>query len=130
VTGGWAYFNYDFMGPVLSIALLKFDLTQTEIGYFFMISAMTYIIGSLGVPFIPSRISKRSQMIFGIFALFFSMVLMGPSQILHIPENLAVMGVGQALCGFFLPFCLIPCLPEMVDIVERKYSHLDEKRRA
>ena len=26
VTGGWAYFNYNFMGPVLSIVLMDMDL--------------------------------------------------------------------------------------------------------
>ena len=53
---------------------------------------------------------------------------MGPSYMLGLPEDsLLLIGVGQAMLGFFEPFILVFALPEMIEIVERKHPNISDK---
>jgi hypothetical protein len=68
-------------------------------------------------------------MIFGLLASTISNLLMGPSTILHFPQTLELIGIGQALLGLFNPFLLIFSLPEMVDVIDTMYSGLDKQSK-
>ena len=48
---------------------------------------------------------------------------------LGITPSLAWMAVGQVLLGIAEPLLLIVCLPEMVEVIDRKYPDLDEDER-
>ena len=63
----------------------------------------------------PKCIDKRLTMIFASLLMAISFILVGPSQLLHMPNSLVMMGIGQLLIGIFLGFLLIPSLPEMVE---------------
>ena len=45
-------------------------------------------------------------------------LLMGPSSLLGLEQDLRIMATGQVLAGFTLPMMLIPSLPEMTDVVD------------
>ena len=51
LTGGWAYFLYDYLGPVFAVRMADLDCSQMTIGLFFMIGALTNICSSLSFSF-------------------------------------------------------------------------------
>jgi hypothetical protein len=56
---------------------------------------------------------------------------MGPSQLIRLPkDSLLLIGIGQGLLGFFDPFILVFCLPEMIEVVEQKHPELTLKQKA
>ena len=61
-------------------------------------------------------------MIIGCFIAGLSLFIVGPSTLLHLPNSLTLMIFGQAIVGFFLPFCFIPALPEMTESIESVFS--------
>ena len=130
MAGGIAYFSYDFMGPVLSLALTDLGLNQAEVGYFFLIYAVAYLIGSVFSPYLDKYLSGRTMMIMGAFIEFIALLLMGPSAMLNIEPNIWIMGAGQFIGGIFLPLLLVPCLPEMIKIVDILFWDLTEEQKA
>lgn len=56
---------------------------------------------------------------------------MGPSHLIRLPkDSLLLIGIGQGLLGFFDPFILVFCLPEMIEVVEQKHPELTLKQKA
>lgn len=45
----------------------------------------------------------------------------GPSMFL--PDSIWIMAIGQFSLGIFVTFFIIPCLPEMIEDVKKKYPH-------
>lgn len=70
----------------------------------------------------PAWIERRSLMIFGLLFSSVAFIFAGPSEMLRLPDSLFLMGLGQALIGTFVPFTMIPALPEMISAVETKYK--------
>ena len=109
------YFTYSFMEPILATRLLDFQLTTTQIGMFFAILPIFYIPSSIAVQFFPVWIEKRLTMILASLFSAFSFLFVGPSLMFHFNDSLLLMAIGQGLVGVFIPYLLIPGLPEMVD---------------
>ena len=63
----------------------------------------------------PKKIEKRVTIIFASFIVCVSYLCIGPSELLHFPDSLALMGVGYALAGATLALMYCPALPEMVE---------------
>lgn len=90
-----------------------------------------YIFGSLVVAGFPSQFSKKSVIISGLFASFIAQLLCGPSQIFGLPEDsILMMCIGQALVGFTLALVIIPGLPEIIEVTERKFTNLSDQQKA
>ncbi len=80
---------------------------------------------------LPKTVEKRVWIIIGVLASFPIQLLNGPSQIFGLPQNSVILiATGQALFGIFEPLITIFVLGEMIDFVEQKYPHLNEKRKA
>lgn len=45
-------------------------------------------------------------------------------------DSLILIGLGQALMGVFCPFILVFVLPEMIEVVEKKYPDMTERQKA
>lgn len=74
------------------------------------------------------RFKKRTIIIVGLIASCPVHLLMGPSQLIRLPkDSLLLIGIGQGLLGFFDPFILVFCLPEMIEVVEQKHPELTLK---
>ena len=95
--------------------LLDFNLTTNQIGMFFAILPIFYIPSSIAVQLFPTWIEKRVTMIVASLLSAVSFLFIGPSQMFGFNDSLMLMGIGQALVGVFIPYLLIPALPEMVD---------------
>ena len=81
-----------------------------------------YIFGTILVPFLSDRIQKRFTLICSAFLLGLFLILVGPSKILGIEENLTTMIVGLVLSGCLLGPIAIPALPEMLESIEGKFQ--------
>ncbi len=131
MAGCMGYFQYDYLGPILAPRLAELSLNQTQIGLFFTICAIVYIATCFSLPWTASRINKRTVIITGLLASCPVNLFMGPSVLFRLPANsLWLIGFGQALLGLFDPFILVFCLPEMIDLVEKKHPNLSKKEKA
>ena len=61
---------------------------------------LTFTVGALTVQFFPEWIEKRAQIATAAFMTFIAFILVGPSQIIAVPNSLVLMGLGHALGGF------------------------------
>jgi len=51
---------------------------------------------------------------------------MGPSALLGIEPNITIMAIGQFVGGLFLPTLIVPCLPEMLKVVDILFTSQNE----
>ena len=121
------YFVYSFMEPILANRLLDFELSTAQIGLFFAILPIFYIPASILVQLYPTWIDKRVTMITANILSSIAFLFVGPSLMFDFKDSLILMGIGQALVGIFIPYMLIPALPEMVDSSLALYSKEDEE---
>jgi len=84
-----------------------------QIGYFFMIQPVTYIISAIGALYIPEVIEKRVVIIVGAWFAAISFLFVGPSTIFGFPDSVVYCGIGMALVGLFNPVGIVMGLPEM-----------------
>ena len=72
---------------------------------------------SIYTKFVP----KRAVIISGFFLLSLSMLFVGNSAQLGIPETLEFTMIGLALLGIGFSSITVPILPEMLDGIEERY---------
>ena len=65
-----------------------------QIGLFFCIFPVFYIICSLTMNFISLKIEKRVRIIVAYVLNFVAFLLIGPSLLLYLPDSLLIMGFG------------------------------------
>jgi len=58
---------------------------------------VTFVFGCFCVQFTPASIDKKTQLIIGNFFIFFTLLLVGPSKLIDLPNTVTVMAIGQAL---------------------------------
>ena len=111
------------MEPILAPRLKAepFNLDTIHIGYFFCILPVFYITSSIGAAFIPKRIENRVTVITCAVLTGIAYLFAGPSQLLGFPVTLQMMGIGMALIGLFNPPLIVGGMPEMVDVILKKY---------
>lgn len=64
--------------------------------------------------YIPTKtFEKRAVIITSALACGASLILVGPSEMIGLPNSVVLMGVGMALVGVFNPVGIIMGLPEM-----------------
>ena len=88
LSGVLGYFLYDFQSPVLAVRVEEFNLTQVEIGLFFMIMPAIYIPTSIMVQKVPNGVEKRAILITACFLSFFANLFVGPSEIFSFPNSI------------------------------------------
>ena len=89
-----------FYEPILGgKLLLEYGFTSDEVAYFYSIFTISAFSTSLLLTFFPI---KTQYMLWTVMSLVFSVLavlLMGPSLLLRIPDNLITMGVGIGMLG-------------------------------
>ena len=78
-SGTLGYFLYGFMEPVLAFRVKSFNLSQVQVGLFFVIMPIFYIPTSIYVQNVPNGVEKRAIIIVTAFLLFFANLFVGPS---------------------------------------------------
>ena len=84
------------MEPILAMALSDFNLSQVEIGWFFMILPAAYIPSSIALDALPKRWDKRIVILIGFIFCAIALLFVGPSSMLafHGDSTLKVMIFG------------------------------------
>ena len=108
-------FNFCHQEPLLATRLVEKSLSVMQIGFFFSIYSIVGLPVSLLVKYVPKRIERRVTLLLSFLLSSFAFLCVGPSELLHFPDSLLLMGIGQFLAG--LTYTLVICiqLPEMVD---------------
>jgi hypothetical protein len=111
------YFMCCCLEPILAIRLLDFNLNSVQIGLFFTIWSITYIPASIAVQYVSRKIEARLIIIGACIGCGLAFFVTGPSQMLGMPDELWLIGLGQALIGIFTAIMIVPGLPEMVECI-------------
>lgn len=116
--------QYSCLEPILAPRLKEFGLDDQEIGHFFIIMPIFYILSSIGAFYIPTWIERRAVIIAcPCFACTIAYLLVGPSQLLGFSESILLMGIGMGLAGIFNPVGVVMALPEMINSATEVYPH-------
>jgi MFS family permease len=91
-------------------------------GFILSVDSITYIIGTILVGYISDKLSKRIFILLCLAGCSISLIVMGPSYYLGLPNELWILIVGLALEGAFLGFIFIPILPEMIECLYDKHK--------
>jgi len=92
-----------------------------QIGLFFVIQPVTYIISAVSILYIPSSIENRAGIIIGAWCAAISFLFVGPSIIFGFSNSVILCGIGMALVGLFNPIGIVLGLPEMEDAALATY---------
>jgi MFS family permease len=98
---------YDFYVGFLSLHMKEeFGVRDSQMGFYFMVSGLTYLFGCAFVPSFFTRSPPKVVMTGGFLICVFGVGLMGPSKVLHLPNNLwlIIIGLGSntlGTCGTF-----------------------------
>ena len=95
--------------------MIDFSLTSVQTGALLSIIPSIYIFIALVVPQIPERIENRVILLTACLFMGIFTFLIGPSQILALPETLVLTIIGLIMAGIFFAPMIIPVLPEMME---------------
>lgn len=95
-------------------------MPESTVGYAFAVIGGAFGIGALVAGKLCSIIHRRYVILIGLIFMGFSLLLVGPSQLLHIPSDVYIMYIGMFCDGFFSAFMFVPIIPEMIASIEEK----------
>ncbi len=89
-----------FYEPVLGAKLaVAFDYDSDQVAYFYSIYTLATFLANLALTFAPIK-SKHQIWVFASSLLaIIGALLMGPSRLLGLPDNLLLMAAGMAVLG-------------------------------
>ncbi|KAM3727752.1 MFS-type transporter SLC18B1 [Dirofilaria immitis] len=112
-----------FLDPTLADHLESFKLTPSIIGLMFLFSGGTY---TLTAPFWSIIIDKfncsKAIIMFGIVAVIFSMIIIGPSPFLNAKKSLGWIEIALGILGFAVSALYIPTFQMSINAV-REYGY-------
>jgi MFS family permease len=84
-------------------------------GFILSIDSITYVICTLLVGYFADKLSKRVFIALSFGGCILSLILMGPSYYLGLPNETWILILGMGLQGASLGFVFIPILPEIIE---------------
>jgi hypothetical protein len=117
--------QYSSLEPILAPRLSeRYGMDAGQIGHFFIIMPIFYIMSSVGALYIPQWVERRMVIIVCTsWACTVAYFLVGPSQIFNLHDSLLTMGIGMALAGIFNPVGVVMALPEMINSAIEVHPH-------
>jgi MFS family permease len=89
------------------------------------VDSITYVICTFLVGYVSEKLSKRVFISVSFVGCIISLILMGPSYYLGLPNQLWILIVGMGLQGASLGFIFIPILPEMIECLYDKHRLIE-----
>ena len=125
--GTLAFLTDTQLEPIFSTRLEDFEMSTFQIGLMFTIIPASYIPSM----FIVQKIKADRKLILCFSALFLGLATFfnGPSKLLHMPDSLSLIMLGQSLSGVFIASLTIPALPQMIRVASDK-THSPEQKQA
>jgi hypothetical protein len=115
-----------FLQPTLALTLQSFGYHAVFIGFSFALPTLLYAATSPFIFLLTSKYKRSGVIFFGYCFMAASMFLVGPSKILGFYNSPAIILLGISLLGFGIGTVIIPTMPEMIEVLERAFPHLDE----
>lgn len=115
-----AYFALQFISPVLALRLADFGSTPEENGLLFAIPSLIYVLHMPLISVYTSVVSKRAVMMIGFALMALSMLFIGNSAWIFIPESLKFTMIGLVLLGIGFSAIVVPIFPEMLEALEEQ----------
>lgn len=124
--GTLAFLTDTQLEPIFSTRLEDFEMSTFQVGLMFTIIPASYIPSM----FIVQKIKADRKVIlcFSAFFLGCATLFNGPSELLHMPNSLSLIMLGQSLSGIFIAFLTIPALPQMIRAASDK-AHSPEQKQ-
>lgn len=103
--------------------LNEFGISQIGIGGFFAVTPLFFIIGAIGCQILKAKtpLDTRIIIIIGALVTWVSNILVGPSTLYGLPQNLILFGLGGCLMGLGFSFSFPNCLPEIQKQVNKEF---------
>lgn len=115
-------YNISFFAGFISLALVDHDLQENHVGFVLGLENFVYLFCCLVYPFCCERWPRKFQFVWCFFLYAVSFVLMGPSEFLHLPDNLWIIISSMVALGIAMPYILIACIPEMIERLRVAYE--------
>jgi predicted MFS family arabinose efflux permease len=121
---------------IISIRFSDLGVSEDNIGYIFAVMCLTFALGSILTGYLCKYLSTPVITVGALVFSTISLILLGPSQFLHIENPLPCIIIGFSLLSFFCSFILVPQLQEILVSVKQngkvdpKSSILNDKASA
>ena len=110
------------MEAILAYRLTEKNLTSMEIGFFFAIFPVFYIISCTIIgSYLSKKIDKRVVMIIATLCNSAAFTLVGPSLLLSYPDSITLMCIGQAAVGLCFGGMFVPALPASIEFAKENF---------
>ena len=117
---------FQFYAAFFTIALKEEKgIDEYYHGFILSVDSITYVICTFLVGYISDKLSKRVFISLSFGACIISLILMGPSYYLGLPNQIWILIVGMGLQGASLGFIFIPILPEIIEALYDKHSIIE-----
>ena len=109
--------------PIFEPHLKAHDVPTYQIGLFFGIPTVAYVVtGPFLLQKLTAHFEKRTTIHIGFLIMGVSLLIVGPSWVLHIPQAMWLSWIGIFLIGAGAASSVVPIIPEMLDAVEGQFS--------
>lgn len=93
-------FNVSFFSAFLSVEIEdKYNVKDNQMGYFFVALSGPYLIAAVICPIIFKTTPRKLQFVISLVVSGFAYLLMGPSQLVNLPDKLAIIITGLVILG-------------------------------
>ena len=90
-------------------------MDEHTMGYVFAGQSLTYLLACLVYPFTFEHLPRKLQFLIGMIGLALCHLLMGPSDLVSLPDETWITVSGMILTGAFQAAIFIPVIPEMIE---------------
>ena len=118
-------YNISFFNSFLSVQLNDSGISKKNIGFCFMLLSMPYFIATMTTPYCCKKVPRKLQFVICFAVSTFSFALMGPSELLDLPQHVYIVLIGMTFLGFIQALCFIQSLPEAIEVFQQQYKIVD-----
>lgn len=86
-------------------------------GYYFALLSFPYFFSALLAPVVFGALPRKLQFILCFLLTSVGIMLMGPSEVLGLPDKKYLIMLGLPLLGFVQALVFIPSLPEAIEVI-------------
>lgn len=98
---------------------LSLELEERDYGHYagmiMAFPAFTYLASCLLLPYTCEHTSRKFLFVIAMFGFAGTMFMLGPSEVLHFPNNVWLIIMSQPPMGILQVFVFIPIIPEMLE---------------
>lgn len=108
--------TFSYWEPLLSLYLVKLNVSQSNIGYFYGLNSVSCMVFGLGPAFIPSKVNPRTILLIFNILQSVGLLCIGPSQLLGDNSNHIVLlvALGVSLNGGFFMYSYSTIIPSIL----------------